>query len=63
MESVRDQLQPERIAGELQHIAMTLDIALEGAEADPEGDETARRFALVDARPARAAGAGAEPRR
>ncbi len=27
---------------------MTLDIALDGAEADPEGDETARRFALVD---------------
>ncbi len=47
MEGVRSQLQPERIAGELQHVAMTLDIALEGVEADPEGDETARRFALV----------------
>ena len=46
--SVRDQLQPERIAGELRHISMTLDIAIEGALADPEGDETARRFALCD---------------
>jgi hypothetical protein len=46
--TVRDQLQPERIADELRHISMTLDIAIEGAEADPEGDETARRFALCD---------------
>ena len=46
--SVRDQLQPERIAGELRHISMTLDIAIEGAPADPEGDEIARRFALCD---------------
>jgi hypothetical protein len=47
MGAVRDQLQPERIAEELLHIAMSLDIALEGADADPEGDETARRFALA----------------
>ena len=46
--SVRDQLQPERIAGELRHISMTLDIAIEGAPIDAEGDETARRFALCD---------------
>ena len=46
--AVRDQLQPERIADELRHIAMSLDIAIEGAEIDPEGDETARRFALAD---------------
>ena len=45
--SVRDQLQPERIADELRRIAMTLDIAVDGANADPEGDETARRMALV----------------
>ncbi len=48
IEGVRSQLQPELIAGEIQHVAMTLDIALEGAEIDPEGDETARRFALVE---------------
>jgi len=48
VDSVRDQLQPEQIARELQHIAMTLDIALDGAEADPEGEETARRFALAE---------------
>jgi hypothetical protein len=46
--AVRDQLQPERIADELRHIAMTLDIAIEGALADPDGDDTARRFALAD---------------
>ena len=38
---------------------MTLDIAVDGAEADPEGDETARRFALVDR--ARRELAGARP--
>ncbi len=48
IEGVRSQLQPELIAGEIQHVAMTLDIALEGAEIDPEGSETARRFALVE---------------
>jgi hypothetical protein len=48
MASVSSQLQPERIAGEIQHIAMSLDIAVDGAKIDPEGDETARRFALVD---------------
>jgi hypothetical protein len=48
MGAVRDQLQPERIAEELLHVAMSLDIAMEGADADPEGDETARRFALAD---------------
>jgi hypothetical protein len=46
--TVRDQLQPERIADELRHISMTLDIAIEGATIDPEGDDTARRFALCD---------------
>jgi hypothetical protein len=46
--SVRDQLQPERIASELQHVSMTLDIAIDGAESNLQGDETARRFALVD---------------
>lgn len=45
--AVRDQLQPERIADELRHVAMSLGIALEGASADPEGDDTARRFALA----------------
>ena len=45
--TVRDQLQPERIADELRHISMTLDIAIEGATTDPEGDDTARRFAPV----------------
>lgn len=46
--TVQDQLQPERIADELRHISMTLDIAIEGVKIDDEGDETARRFALVD---------------
>lgn len=46
--SVRDQLQPERIARELQHISMALDIAIDGAQVDPQGTETARRFALVE---------------
>ena len=48
MGSVRDQLQPQRIAEELRHIAMSLDIAAEGAVIDPEGSADARRFALVD---------------
>jgi hypothetical protein len=47
IEGVRSQLQPELIASELRHLAMTLDIALDGAVADPEGNETARRFALI----------------
>jgi hypothetical protein len=46
--TVRDQLQPERIADELLRIAMTLEIALDGADADPEGTDSARRFALID---------------
>jgi hypothetical protein len=47
MESVRDQLQPQRIADELRRVAMTLDIASEGVPADPDGDEPARRMALI----------------
>ena len=46
--AAKDQLQPERIAQELRHIAMTLDIALDGAEANSNGDTTARRFALAE---------------
>jgi hypothetical protein len=45
---LRDQLQPARVADELRHIAMTLEIATEGVVADPEGTETARRIALVN---------------
>ena len=45
---LRDQLQPARVADELRHIAMTLEIATEGVVADPEGTETARRMALVN---------------
>ena len=45
--TVRVQLQPERIAEELKRIAMTLEIAIDGAASDPDGDETARRFSLV----------------
>jgi hypothetical protein len=48
IDGVRSQLRPELIAGELQHVAMALEIAVEGANVDPEGDETARRFALVE---------------
>jgi hypothetical protein len=48
MDCVRDQLQPERIAGELRRVAMTLEIATDGAHADPQGDEPARRMALID---------------
>ena len=47
MAGMRDQFQPERLAEELLNIAMTLDIALDGAVADPEGDDIARRFALI----------------
>jgi len=47
MAAVRDQLQPERIADELRRIAMAIDMAVDGVEADEEGDETARRFALA----------------
>jgi hypothetical protein len=45
---VREELRPERIADEVRHIAMTLDIALDGAPVDAVGGETARRFALVE---------------
>ena len=46
--SVRDQLQPERIADELRRIGMTLEIAVEGASADTGADEYVRRLALVE---------------
>ncbi len=46
--TVKEELRPERIADEVRHIAMTLDIALDGAPADEAGDEVARRFALCD---------------
>ena len=46
--TVRDQLQPERVADELRRIAVTLEIATDGAEADPAGDEAARRMALIE---------------
>jgi hypothetical protein len=42
------ELQPRRLAEELRRIAMTLEIAIDGASIDPEGDEAARRIALVD---------------
>jgi hypothetical protein len=45
--TVRDQLQPERLSDELRSIAMFLEMATEGMELDPEGDEPARRFALA----------------
>jgi hypothetical protein len=45
--SLMEQLQPARIADELSRIAMTLAIATDGAPADPAGDETARRMALI----------------
>lgn len=48
MTAVRDQLRPDVIANELRNVAMSLDLAIEGAEVDPEGGETARRFALAD---------------
>jgi hypothetical protein len=48
IQGLRDQLQPARVADELRHIVMTLEIATEGMVADPEGTETARRIALVN---------------
>jgi len=47
MTSVRDQLTPERIAGEMLDVALTLELATEGA-AGRGDEETARRFAQVD---------------
>lgn len=44
---MRDHLQPASIADELRRVAMTLEIATDGVSADPEGDATARRMALV----------------
>ena len=46
--TVRDQLQPERIAHELRRIAMTLEIAVEGASAETTTEEYVRRIALVE---------------
>lgn len=46
MGAVRDQLQPERVGDELRRIAMTLEIATDGAERDD--DRVARRLALVE---------------
>jgi hypothetical protein len=46
--TVRDQLQPERIADELRRVAMTLEIAIEGASTDLAGEEGARRIALIE---------------
>jgi hypothetical protein len=48
MAGVRDQLQPERLGDELRHVSMTLEIATEGMPADADGDEPARRMALVN---------------
>lgn len=49
MAAVREQLQPERLADELRHVAMSLHIALDGVDADPDGEEeTARRFAIIE---------------
>lgn len=47
IDDTRAELKPERIADELRRIAMTLEIAAEGAISDETGDETARRMALV----------------
>jgi hypothetical protein len=44
---IRGQLPPGWLTAELLDVAMTLEIALDGAAADPEGDDAARRFALV----------------
>jgi len=47
MGTIRDSLQPERIAGELRRVAGTLEVAMEGAAADAAGEEAAGRLALV----------------
>jgi len=47
MAVVREHLRPDRIANELRDVAMALDIAVAGTDADPDGDENARRFALA----------------
>jgi len=46
--TARDQLKPERIAEELQRVAMTLELALDGVSACPDGNEAERRFAVID---------------
>lgn len=45
--ALRAELLPDRLADELLRICMTLEIATDGAAADSEGDESARRFALI----------------
>ena len=45
--SVRDQLQPERIAGELRRVAITLEIATAGMDAGQNCRELSRRIELV----------------
>jgi hypothetical protein len=46
MTNLRDQLTPERIASEMLDVALTLELATEGAARSDE--ETARRFSQVD---------------
>jgi hypothetical protein len=46
--SVRDQLQPQRIAEELLRVGMTLEIAAEDYDSELDKDGVARRFALVE---------------
>jgi hypothetical protein len=45
--TVHEQLLPEQLAEELRRIAMTIEIALDGVDADPKGGDAARRFVLI----------------
>lgn len=45
--TLQEELRPEQLAEELRRVAMTIEIALDGAGADPNGSDAARRFALI----------------
>lgn len=45
--TIQEELQPEQLAEELLRVAMTVEIALDGVDSDPDGSDAARRFALI----------------
>jgi hypothetical protein len=45
--TLQEELRPAQLAEELRRVGMTIEIALDGVDADPEGSDAARRFALI----------------